>query len=154
MVKFLISTNIDKASDVVWDAYIDPKNMLQYTKYLEKVELIEGKFGEIGAKAHLHYLEKGRSYILEDKLISYEEGKRIKSQVSGQGMIIEVETLFESIQDGTKIMLTWNGTSKSLPIRFILKIMQKKIKRHAEQELLAFKKLVEKYGVSFPDNSM
>ena len=84
MAKFRITTNIYKPLDIVWNAFIDPQNMLLWTRYLEKVEEIEGKFGEIGAIGHLHYLEKGRSYILEDKLLSYEERRRILSQVAGE----------------------------------------------------------------------
>jgi len=114
------------------------------------VEVVEGTFGEVGAKAHLHYLEKGRSYILEDKLLSYEEGRKILSQVSGQGMIIEVETIFNSYQDDTSISINWNGTSKSIIARFILKLMKRKIAKQAEAELDLFKSLVEAYGVKFP----
>ena len=153
MAKFKITTNINKPKDIVWNAFIDPQNMIHWTRYLEKMETIEGNFGEVGAIAHLHYLEKGRSYILEDKLLSYESGKRIVSQVTGQGMIIEVETIFNSHQDGTNISINWKGTSKSLLVRFILKLMQRKITKQAEAELNSFKSLVETYGIKFPTKS-
>ena len=149
MPDFKISINIKQPSDIVWKAFIDPENMLHYTKYLERVEVIQGKFGEIGAIAHLHYLEKGHSYVLEDKLVDYEEGKKIGSQVSGQGMIIDVENHFESVLEGSKITMRWNGTSKSFLTRIILKLMQKKIVKHAREELLAFKRLTEEYGSKF-----
>lgn len=150
MAKFSISTNISQPLDITWKAYIDPQNMMQWTKYLEKVEEVSGKFGEVGAIAHLHYLEKGRSYILEDKLLEYEEGRRILSQVSGQGMIIEVETLLNSTKDGTNISMNWNGTSNSLFTRFILRLMQKKIAQQAEREVNTFKELVQTHGAKFP----
>jgi uncharacterized membrane protein len=149
MADFKISVIINQTLDIVWKAFIDPENMLHYTKYLEKVETIQGKFGEIGAIAHLHYLEKGRTYILEDKLVDYEEGKKIGSRVSGQGMIIDVENHFESLPDGTKMTMGWSGTSKSFLTRIILKLMQKKIAKHAREELLTFKKLTEEYGSKF-----
>lgn len=150
MTKFAITLIIDESPKNVWDAYINPQNMLQYTKYLEKVETVKGEFGEIGATAHLHYLEKGRRYILEDKLLEYEEGKRILSQVSGQGMIIKVETSFEPHSSGTSMKMSWNGTSKSLFARFILRLMQSKIAKHAKAELVTFKNLVETHGIVFP----
>lgn len=154
MTKFKLSININQSPEIVWKAYIDPQNMTQWTRYLEKVELVEGKFGEVGAIAHLHYLEKGRSYILEDKLLSYESGKRILSQVSGQGMIIEVDTIFNSFPNGSNISIIWKGTSKSLIVRIILRFMQKKISKQAEVELNTFKSLVETHGVSFPKKSL
>ncbi len=151
MAKFKISTIINQSPDIVWKAFIDPQNMTHWQRYLEKMEVVKGKFGEVGAIAHLHYLEKGRSYILEDKLLYYEEGKKIRSQVSGQGMDIEVETILESLPKGTKISMTWNGTSKSIFTRSILRLMQGKIAKQAEAELNTFKTLVETYGVKFPD---
>jgi uncharacterized membrane protein len=152
MVKFKITTSINKPPEIVWNAFIDAQNMLHWTKYLEKVEVVKGKFGEVGATAHLHYLEKGRSYILEDKLLGYEEGKRILSQVSGQGMNIEVETILNALPNDTNISMTWNGTSKSFMVRFMLRLMQKKIAKQAKAELEHFKSLVENYGAKFPNN--
>jgi hypothetical protein len=125
--------------------------MTHWMRYLEKMEVVKGEFGEVGAIAHLHYLEKGRSYILEDKMLSYEEGKKIVSQVSGQGMNIEVETIFDSLPAGTKISMSWNGTSKSFITRFFLRLMQGKIAKQAKAELDTFKNLVENYGERFPD---
>jgi uncharacterized membrane protein len=150
MAKFKISAIITQPLEIVWKSYIDPQNMMQWMQYLEKVEVVKGKFGEVGATSHLHYLEKGRPYILEDNLLSYEEGKRIKSQVSGQGMIIEVETTFDVLSDGTQISMVWNGTSKSIFARVILKLMRGKIAKQAQAELDTFKGLVETYGVNFP----
>ncbi len=150
MPKFEIETIINQPPDIVWKAFIDPQNMLNWTRFLEKVETVKGKFGEIGAVAHLHYVEKGKSYILEDKLLSYEEGKRIGSQVSGQGMDIKVETTFEPVSNGTQISMVWDGTSKSSFARLILKLMRGKISKQALAELDTFKNLVEKYGTKFP----
>ncbi len=154
MAKFRITINIKESPEIVWNAFTDPDNMIHWERYLEKVEVIKGKFGEVGAIAHLHYLEKGRSYVLEDKLLDYESGKRIFSQISGQGMNVEVETIFDLLSDGTKISMFWKGTSKSLIIRIVLKIMQKKISNQAETELNTFKSLVETYGAKFPKKNL
>jgi len=150
MAKFKITTNINKSPEVVWKAFIDPQNMLHWERYLEKVEVIQGKFGEVGAIAHLHYLEKGRSYILEDKLLAYDEGKRILSQITGQRMNIEVETIFDSLPIGTKISMSWKGTSTSLIIRVMLRLLQRKMVKQGKIELEHFKSLTETYGVNFP----
>ncbi|MFW9970015.1 MAG: SRPBCC family protein [Candidatus Odinarchaeota archaeon] len=152
MPKFTITTIIYQPPDIVWKAFIDPQNMPHWDQFLEKMEVIKGEFGEIGAIAHLHYLEKGKSYIMEDKLLSFEEGKRIVSQVSGQGMDIELETTFESVSNGTQMTMVWNGTSKSSFARIILKLMRGKISKQAQTQLATFKNLVEKYGVKFPSN--
>ena len=45
--------------------------------YLKKFEVIKGKVEEVGSIAHLHHYEKGRSYIMEDKLEHCEPEKSI-----------------------------------------------------------------------------
>ena len=151
MPKFTISVLIDESPEIVWNAFIDSDNMRHYTKYLEKIEVVKGKFGEVGATAHLHYLEKGRSYILEDKLLEYEEEKRILSQVTGQGMKVIVESSFEKLPNGTKMTMVWDGTGKYIIMKVILWLLKGRIKKHAEAELNTFKNLVETYGVSFSE---
>ena len=149
MVTFKITTIINRPSTIVWKAFINPDNMLHWTKYLEKVEVVKGKFGEIGALSRLHYLEKGKAYILEDKLLAYKEGKRIVSEVSGQGMKILLETTLDPLDKATKVSMQWKGTSDSIFMRIMLWLMQKKISKHALNELLHFKSLVEIHGETF-----
>jgi uncharacterized membrane protein len=149
MVSFKIATIIARPVDIVWKAFINPDNMFHWTKYLEKVEVVKGKFGEIGALSRLHYLEKGRAYILEDRLLDYEEGKRILSEVSGNGMKILLETSLDPLDNTTKVSMQWNGTGNSIFMRIMLWLMQKKISKQALNELLHFKSLVELHGETF-----
>ena len=59
-------------------------------------------------------------------------------------------SVFESLPEGTKISMAWDGTSKSPITRIFLRVMQGKIAKQAEAELNTFKTLVEMYGVKFP----
>ena len=81
MVKFIISTIINKPANVVSLAFLEPKNIIYWMTNLEKYKVIKGKIGEIGSIAHLHYYEKGRSYIMEDRPEHCEPGKKYVSQV-------------------------------------------------------------------------
>ena len=149
MVSFKITTNIARPADIVWRAFINPDNMLHWTKYLEKVEVVKGVFGEIGALSRLHYVEKGKAYILEDKLLDFEEGKRIVSEVFGHGMKIILETNFDPIDGFTNVSMLWTGTGNSFFVRIALWLMQNKISKQALNELLHFKSLVEVHGEGF-----
>jgi hypothetical protein len=149
LVSFKISTNITRPVDIVWRAFINPDNMLHWTKYLEKVEVVEGKFGEIGALSRLHYIEKGKPYILEDRLLEYEECRRILSEVSGNGMKILLEATLDPLDGTTMVSMHWKGTSNSIFIRIMLWFMRKKIAKQALNELLHFKSLVEVHGEVF-----
>jgi len=151
MVSFKIATKVNQPIDIVWKAFINPDNMLYWTKYLKKVEVVKGQFGEIGALSRLHYLEKGRAYILEDKLLVFEDGKKIVSEVSGQGMKIILETTLDPIDGSTNVSMHWAGTGNSFFMRMTLWLMQNKISKHAFNELLHFKSLVEIHGEVFSD---
>ena len=69
MTKFEVSTIINKPINIVVNALMNTDNFVHWQTDLEKFEVIERKPGEVGSIAHLHYSQKGRSYIIEDKMI-------------------------------------------------------------------------------------
>ena len=148
-MRFVIRVHIDKPSGIVDQAYAEPGNMPYWTRHLEKFEVVKGNSMEAGSLARLHFKKKGRSYIMEDELLETEPGKRYRSRVSGQGIIAEVETLFEPTDQGTLTTLAWKGHSKTVPFNLLLYLLRGRIKREARSELIEFKNLVETYGVKF-----
>lgn len=149
MPVFEVHTTISKPVEVVYQAFIDPDNMLKWTKYLVKFEIIKGGFGEPGALAHLHYNQNGRTYIMEDRLEYLDPCKKIISQVSGNGLFARVETTFISIGDKTEINLKWDGRGDKLILKILLPLLRNKIKKGAQAEIEKFKALVEEYDTTF-----
>lgn len=150
MPEFTVSVLIKKPVEVVEQAFFLPANMPCWTKNLVRMEVVSGKIGEAGSLAHMHYMENGRAYVLEDRLLSYEPGKKIVSQVSGSGMKIHVETTFETVDNETRVTLKWSGKGVKFPLNVILMFMGSKIKGSAQEELEIFKELVEIHGAVFP----
>jgi len=148
-LRFVTRVHINKSPNIVNQAYTDPDNMPYWTKHLERFEVVKGNSAEAGSLARLHFKKKDRSYIMEDELLETDPGKRYKSRVSGQGIIAEVETLFEPIDKGTLITLKWTGRAKATPLNLFLYLLRRRIKREATSELIEFKTLVETYGVKF-----
>lgn len=149
MAKFRIDIKINKPVKVIYQAFVEPGNILKWSTDLEKFELVNGEFDEIGAVVHLHYKQNNRTYILEDKLEYLDPGKKIISQVSGESLIVIVETIFNSIdEESTEMIMVWNGKGKKA-LKFLLPFLKNKIKNRALLELNMFKKLVEEYGVKF-----
>ena len=83
MTIFKVSTIINQPVDIVVRALMNPDNFPYWTTDLEKFEVIKGKPGEVGSIGHLHYLQKGRPYVMEDKLIYADPGKKYVSDVTG-----------------------------------------------------------------------
>jgi len=120
MTRFETSIVIDKPLDTVLKAYTNPENIVFWTTDLIKFEVIKGGPDKVGSIAHLHYSQKGRSYVMEDKLIYCDPGKKYISQVSGDALTAEVETTFHPIDNQTEIRMTWAGKGKILLLKLLL----------------------------------
>jgi len=149
MAQFKISTFINRPIEIVYQAFVDPDNMLKWTKDLESYEIVKGKFGEIGATIHLHYNHRGHKYVMVDKLEYLDPGKTIKSRVIGGGLNACVESTFIPKNNETELIMLWNGKWNNIIVTLILAILKKRIKKGAKSELNKFKELVEKYGAKF-----
>ena len=150
-MEFKIAIIIDKPADTVAQALIEPANAVQWTSDLEKFEVVERKPGETGSIAHLHYHQRGRSYIMQEVLEYAEPGRRYVSRVSGNGMVARVETTIEPINGKTRVTTFWSGTSNSIIFRLLSPLLRRMIIRRARLDLETFKHLVEAYGAHFPE---
>lgn len=149
MTGFKIEILVNSPLETVYNAFVNPDNMTLWSRNLEKFEIVDGNSGEPGALARLHYNEKGKKTVMEDRLLETEPQKRILSEVSGEGFTAIVETEFESVGDQTLIMMNWRGTSTKFLVRIVLMIIKGRIRKSAMGELALFRDLVEKYGINF-----
>jgi hypothetical protein len=149
MVDFTIKEIINQPKDIVVKAFLNPENMLFWTKNLEKFEVVSGNPGEIGSIAILHYLENGKRYDMKDELIECEPKKRYVSKVTGEDLTAIVETILNDIGKDTEIIIHWSGKSNNLLTNSILTLMKKRMIYQTKNELKNFKNLVEKRGVHF-----
>ena len=151
MMEFEVSTLIDKPVKIVIDALMNPDNFVHWQTDLVKLEVIEKKPGEVGSIAHLHYSQKGRSYIMEDKMIYCEPGKKYISEVTGDVISAKVETTLQSMGEKTKINLRWSGKGKIFLLRLLLPLIKGKMIKQSKKELDTFKHLIETRGSNFSE---
>ncbi len=149
MVTFKVSITINQTTDVITKALMNPDNFPYWQTDLEKFEVIEKKPGDVGSIGHLHYYQKGKSYIMEDKLIYSEPGKKYVSQVTGDVISARVETNLQSFGDKTEMSCTWTGKGKILFLKLLLPLFRRKMIKQTNAELEIFKKLVETKGSNF-----
>ena len=102
MTTFKINTVINRSVDIVNKALLNLDNFPFWQTYLKKFEIIKGEPGKIGSIGRLHYSQKGRSYILEDKLIHCEPGKKYVSEITGEVLTARVETVLISLDSKTE----------------------------------------------------
>jgi len=156
MTRFTISILINKPTEFVTEALNNPDNHTHWTKDLVKFEVIKGKANKVGAVARLHYVQKGREYIMEDELIYCEPGKRYISSVSGDAINATVETTLKPLENKTEMTINWSGKGRIFILKLLLPILRKKIEKQGQKELETFKNLVETRGSNFndlPDNN-
>ncbi|MFC2098552.1 SRPBCC family protein [Bacteroidota bacterium] len=149
MTSFSVSVLINTPPDIVNRAMQNPENHTFWMTGLEKFEPIKGGPEEVGSVARLFYLQKGQSYIMEDKLIACEPGKKYVSEVSGDTIVARVEINLYPSGDSTEISLRWSGKAKNLMLKLMLPLLRKKLIRQTKDELAVFKGLVESKGVNF-----
>ena len=149
MTKFTISITIDQPVDTVVKAFLNPYNITYWTTDLEKFEVIKEEAGKVGSIARLHYSQKGRPYVMEDKMIYCEPGKKYISEVTGDALTANVETTFHPSGNQTEVKMTWAGRGKILLLKLILPLLRSRIAKHAMKDLEKFKSLVETRGIDF-----
>ena len=149
MVDFIIKEIINQPKDIVIKAFLNPDNMIFWTKNLENYEVISGNPGEIGSIAILHYLEKGKRCEMKGELIECEPGKRYVSKVTGETITAIIETVLNDIGKDTEIIINWSGKSNNVLTNSILSLMKNRMIYQSQSELKFFKNLVEKRGVHF-----
>jgi len=149
MTEFQISTIINKPVDIICKALNNPDNHTYWTTDLERFEVIKGGPDMVGSVARLHYSQKGKTYIMEDKLIYCEPGKKYISEVSGDAINATVETNLKAIGDKTEMSLKWSGRGKVFFLKLLLPIFRGRMIKQAKFELGTFKKLVEERGSIF-----
>jgi len=74
---------IARPPEIVAEAFLDPANVVYWNKYLDRFEVVSGKPGEVGSIAHLHYIRKGRPYVLKDVLEEIIPNKYFRSSATG-----------------------------------------------------------------------
>jgi uncharacterized protein YndB with AHSA1/START domain len=125
---------------------LDPDLATQWTSDLERFEVVRREPGEVGSIARLHYNEDGRRYVMEDRLLRVEPNRRYLSQVTGEALTAEVETVLEPVQGGTRLHLRWTGSGRSLLFRLMLPFLRGRIAAQMDKDLTKLKDLVESLG--------
>ena len=153
MTRFKISIIINREVDVIAEALNNPQNPPYWETDLEKFEVIKGEANLVGSVAHLHYLQNGKPYIMEDKLIYCEPGKKYISEVTGDALTAKVETTLRSLENKTEMTLEWSGKGKILFLKLLLPLLRGKLIKQSKKELETFKHLVETRGSDFRQSS-
>ena len=137
------SVTIAAPPEAITKVILDPGKAVLWTSDLERFEVVSGAPGQVGSIARLHYRQGNRSYVMEDRLVETEPGRRYLSRVTGQALTAEVETTLEPSASGTSVAIRWTGSGRGL-LRLLLPFMRRSISRQAKNDLEKLRAAVER----------
>jgi hypothetical protein len=143
------AVEIAQPPEVVAAAFLDPANAVYWNTDLERFEVISEEPGLVGSIAHLHYVQDGRPYVLEDVLEEVVPNQYFRSTVTGGGLQAQVETWLREAESHTVVTVRWSGSGTTLTTRLLLPFLRRAIARQTQSELETFKTLVETQGAHF-----
>lgn len=149
MTSFQAKVVIAAPVETVVAAMMRAENAPHWTKHLERMEVVKRPPELVGSIARLHYLENGQRYVMEDRMIEADPGRRYVSIVSGAPVEARVETMLRPVGNGTEMTLRWTGRGKVQPLKLIMPLLRGRMRRQAQEELETFKTLVETRGSDF-----
>lgn len=149
MTSFEITATVAAPVKTVDEALRRAENARHWIKHLERFEVIKQTPELVGSIGRLHYFENGRRYVMEDRMVEAEPGRRYVSMVSGEAIEARVETLLRAIPEGTEITVRWSGRGKIQPLKLLMPLLRRRMRRQAREELETFALLVEARGADF-----
>lgn len=149
MTSFEIKTTIAAPAETIVAAMLRAENAPHWTKHLERMEVVKRTPELVGSVSRLHYLENGRRYVMEDRMVEVDPGRRFLSEVTGDAIEAQVETLLQPVEGGTEMTMRWNGRAKVQPLRLLMPLLRGRMRRQAQEELETFARLVETKGANF-----
>ncbi|MGB8362439.1 MAG: SRPBCC family protein [Acidimicrobiia bacterium] len=134
-----VAASPEAVSDVLLDIEAAPL----WTSGLERMELVDGVPGQAGCRGIAHYVEGGRRYEVEDRLVEAEPGHHFKSLIRGGGLRATVETRLELVEAGTRVTIRWSGKGTNPVTWLMLPLLGRRIAERCRADLEALGRLVE-----------
>lgn len=126
----------------VAEVLLTPEEAPKWQSGLERMEVVKGGPNEVGSLARLHFLERGREYVMLDELLECRPGHEWKSRVSGEGMTVLVTTSLQSAEGGTTLRMTWDGKPDARWARLVFPLFRPRVRNRIEGDLNSLTQLV------------
>lgn len=140
------SIEVGKPAEEVFDFLVDEENMYLWIDDLIRWELISGEAGEVGAKALLTYLEKGRNVERTETIVECVPGIRLVTRLSGPRLECIITN---EVHPLSEYSCRFTGHIRYRPRNWkafiTLPFRRSSLEARLENELTKFKKAVEQW---------
>ena len=141
-MKYTVSNIINKPIEEVVAKFKDPESVKHWMEGLQKVELISGTAGEIGAVTDLHSLFKKKEMIIRETILESNPNQMKFSYQSSMGTNI-VEIQFEENSNDTTHQISHTEMKMNGPMKIMGFLFKGMFKKFSMKYLNAFKKYAE-----------
>lgn len=139
-----VSTRVAATPEAITTVLLDASLAPAWTAGLDHLEVVAGTPGEPGCVGRAHYIEGGRSHVLEDVLEQVEPARYFRSRLTGGGLTAVVETTLDRVgEHATDLTLRWTGRGTNPLTSFVLVVTKRRLAARARADLESLRRLVE-----------
>ncbi len=142
-VSYSTEITINKPVRTVFRKYNDPGTLKQWIPEMKSLEIVEIKPGMVGTKMKMTIVNSGRTMVIEEEVIAYEENKVLGLHLESGPMRKKDHIEFIESGESTIIKGDYTCTGSNLFYRSLFSLFQGQFKSMDESYLGNFKKFVE-----------
>lgn len=142
-MKYTSEVVIKKPKDQVVNLFNNKKKYYDWMDGLENYEVVEGDFGEEGAKAELEFKLKGRDFKMTEIVIKNNLPEEYTVEYTSSGVVNIVTNIFEETEEQETRYRSENELHFSGIMKLFGFLMPGSFKKTSQKYLDDFKKMVE-----------
>lgn len=139
-----LSVTIDRSVDVVFKAFNDPFDRMDWLEGYEGTERVSGALGIPGSVSTVFLSHDGKQFEMREELKAYGENELVEVLLSSEMFTQRLKVTFTAIDSGmTEVGMTSIIEGSSWFVRSMMGLARDRMQQQEEQNLIRLKELLE-----------
>lgn len=134
---------VDKPLNESWAVTQDEKKLSDWLEGFQKVELVSGTAGKVGAVSNVYFDNKGEEMVIKETITDIVPNESISMEFDSDFMHMDYNMSMNEMNGKTKISTTTNCVGNSWFAKSMMVLIGSSIKAQEETNLSKLKALIE-----------